>query len=346
MALEYYAGIDLGGTNMRVCVAVKDRILYKYSQPTPKTGPMTRLPDTAAKMIYRVISEASLRIQNLGGIGISTCSPFININYNNREARVIKTPNICGAKDENDGNLNDWEFVPLDPVLEERFPGIPVKSDNDCVSSGRAEYKLGIAKGVPNFGWFTWSTGIGGALFADGRMVSGKQGNAGHFGHITMQSARDVPCGCGGLNHLEALAAGPAIENRYNSRNHWRLPKIDCQGIFDAYRKGRDPAALETVKEAAAHVGDALASVVALTDTKLLVLGGSVWNDSDVLQPLLEHRIHYYGMPSLTKGVEIKTTAMAKHVGDVAALCNIVPDHWIEGWQKKEPWKDIKKIKD
>jgi glucokinase len=99
------------------------------------------------------------------------------------------------------------------------------------------------------------STGVGGGIVLDGRLLDGASGNAGHVGHVIVEpDGRLCPCGAQGC--LEAEASGTAI----------------------ASVTGRQPrdAGPESVARAGCMVGRAVASVVSLLDLDLAVVGGSV----------------------------------------------------------------------
>jgi glucokinase len=99
------------------------------------------------------------------------------------------------------------------------------------------------------------STGVGGGIVVDGRLLDGAAGNAGHIGHVIVEPD-GRPCACGGRGCLEAEASGPSI----------------------AAVTGRDPVlAPEAVRRRTGTlVGRAVASVVNLLDLRLAVVAGSV----------------------------------------------------------------------
>jgi glucokinase len=99
------------------------------------------------------------------------------------------------------------------------------------------------------------STGVGGGVFVDGRLLDGREGNAGHIGHVIVEPGGRI-CGCGARGCLEAQASGLAIEAM----------------------TGRPPAEAppELVEQVGRWVGRALASVCALLDLRLALVAGSV----------------------------------------------------------------------
>src|SRR5262249_20887176 len=106
-------------------------------------------------------------------------------------------------------NIPAWRGFPLRARLAERF-GLPVYVDNDAKALALGEGWQGAARGRDNYIGMVVSTGIGGGIVLDGRLLDGAAGNAGHIGHITVEP-RGHPCACGSRGCLEAEASGTAI---------------------------------------------------------------------------------------------------------------------------------------
>lgn len=151
-------------------------------------------------------------------------------------------------------NIPAWRDFPLLDRLVDRV-GLPTFIDNDAKALALAEGWLGSARGVENYLAMVVSTGVGGGIVLDGRLLDGADGNAGHIGHITVEPDGHL-CGCGARGCLEAEASGTAI----------------------AAITGR-PAAEATpdvIERTGRLVGRAVASVANLLDLRLAVVAGSV----------------------------------------------------------------------
>ena len=151
-------------------------------------------------------------------------------------------------------NIPAWRGFPLRQRLQERY-GLATFLELDTKALALAEGWRGAATGKRNYLAMVVSTGIGGGLVLDGRVIEGRTGNAGHVGHIVVQPG-GKPCSCGGRGCLESEASGWAIEAM----------------------TGRPPseAPPEVVNRTGELVGRALASVVSLCDLDLVVVAGSV----------------------------------------------------------------------
>ena len=151
-------------------------------------------------------------------------------------------------------NIAGWREYPLQARLQE-LTGLATFVDNDAKALALAEGWIGAAVGQSNFIAMVVSTGIGGGLVVDGRLLEGRLGNAGHIGHVVVVPD-GRPCACGGRGCLEAEASGTAL----------------------AAITGK-PAALaspDMVDRTGTLVGRAVASVVNLLDLPLAVISGSV----------------------------------------------------------------------
>jgi glucokinase len=151
-------------------------------------------------------------------------------------------------------NITQWQGFALRDRLQDAL-GLPVWVDNDAKALTLAEGWIGAAVGVDNFLGMVVSTGVGGGVVLDGRLLNGADGNAGHIGHVVVQPDGHR-CGCGGVGCLEAEASGTAI----------------------AAITGRPAAEADAamVQRTGTMVGRAVASVANLLDLQMAVVAGSV----------------------------------------------------------------------
>lgn len=151
-------------------------------------------------------------------------------------------------------NIPAWRDFPLRDRLSERF-GLPCAVDNDAKALALAEGRHGAAVGASDHLAMVVSTGVGGGLVLDGRLVDGASGNAGHIGHVVV-----VPdgrrCVCGSTGCLEAEASGTAIAAITG------LPAADADTVMR--------------RRTGTLVGRAVAALVVACDLRLVCVGGSV----------------------------------------------------------------------
>ena len=151
-------------------------------------------------------------------------------------------------------NIPAWRDFPLRARIA-RLTGLPTWVDNDAKALALADGWVGEAAGVDDYLSMVVSTGIGGGIVLNGTLLDGRDGNAGHIGHVVVEPDGRV-CGCGGRGCLEAEASGLAI----------------------AATTGRPPAEAgpEVVERTGRLVGRAVASVANLLGLRLAAVSGSV----------------------------------------------------------------------
>ena len=208
------ACIDIGGTKVAVSLnsgAGLD-LLARRSEPTAKEGGNDALARQVMRMVDEACAEHGIAPGAVERAGVSSCGPFVM-----RQGLIeLAAPNICGGiAGPARGLPNDWETALLEAPLRERFREVRV--ENDCVAALEAERRWGALQGFDHCAYITWSTGIGCGLCVDGHVLRGKNGNAGHAGHMFVSDNNDALCGCGNVGDVEALTAGSAIARRFGA---------------------------------------------------------------------------------------------------------------------------------
>ena len=151
-------------------------------------------------------------------------------------------------------NIPAWRDFPLRGRLAQEH-GVPVAVDGDAKALALGEGWRGAGAGLGSFLAMVVSTGVGGGLVVDGRLLDGASGNAGHVGHVVAVPGGAL-CGCGGRGCLEAEISGTAIGRRLGA-------PAATAGPDEVARAGR-------------LLGEALGSVVNLLDLSAVLVGGSV----------------------------------------------------------------------
>ena len=166
------------------------------------------------------------------------------------------------------------------------------------------------------------STGIGGGLVLDGAPYDGRTGNAGHVGHVVVEPD-GVPCTCGGRGCVETVASGPHLA-RWARENGWDAPPdADAKELADAANRG-DPVALQAFRRGTTALAMAIASVAAVCDLDLVVIGGGVAKSGALLfDPLREALTTYAGLDFI-RGLRVVPAELGGDAGLVgaAALLN------------------------
>lgn len=307
------ACVDIGGTKVAISIADQHGIGGKVAEPTAKEGNNDALAQQIIRLIGQSCQLRGIAVSDIGSVGVSSCGPFVL----NGGLVELAAPNICGGlAGKARGLPNDWMSALLEAPLRAAFKNVRV--ENDGVGALEAERRWGALQGTPNCAYVTWSTGIGMGLCVDGHILRGKNGNAGHGGHIFVSDNSDALCGCGLIGDVEALVAGNAIARRFAAQGY-----ADASVLFAAARAGDKRA--EAIIDALCHVmGRALFNITALMDLQRIALGGSVfWHNQDYLLPRLQAFMQGK-LPALTNGLEIVPAGLGERVGDFAALALVV----------------------
>lgn len=188
--------LDIGGTWIRAAVVTPaGEILVRSRRPLPTSEGGRAVVDTCLD----ALGEARMRTgcHTLERIGVSVTGPV-----DPRTGKLFTPPNTGPVL----AGLELGEALSRAACLE-------VRVDRDTNAAALGEHRCGSARGTANFVFITVSTGVGGAVMLDGRLIRGADGVAGEIGHICVE--RGGPrCGCGRRGCVEAIASGPSIARR------------------------------------------------------------------------------------------------------------------------------------
>lgn len=268
--MKYYIGIDLGGTNVRVAkIDENGNIIQDIKERSyGSQGPKERVRDIIFSMLDRIDD-----LKSCEGIGVAIPGPVDVYNM------VMPISN----------NLAGFENYPLAKLIKERYD-MPVYLDNDANMAGLAEATLGAGKGKGIVYYITHSTGVGGGLVVNGKVVSGQMGFAGEIGNIIVKD------GC--KRYSKYLCAG-SIESESSGTG---LTRKACElygegktskDIFEKYKEG-DLKAIEVVNEMADNMGRLLATIGQILDPHCFIIGGGVASQSDLYWPQMIEAYHSY----------------------------------------------------
>jgi len=307
------ACVDIGGTKVAVSIVDDQGIRGKVSEPTATTGANDALGQQIIRLIGQSCDAAEVPVQRIARVGVASCGPFVL----DKGLVELAAPNICGGQAGPARGLpNDWKTALLEAPLRTAFAHVRV--ENDGIGALEAERRWGALQinGVPmaNCAYVTWSTGIGTGLCVDGHVLRGKNGNAGHAGHLFVSDNNDALCGCGNVGDVEGLVAGNAIARRFASAGY-----ADAAQLFKAAYAG-DARAIGLIDDLCLVMGRMLYALIATLDLQRISMGGSVyWHHRDYLLPRLRAVVRGK-LPALTDGCELVSAGLGERVGDFGAL--------------------------
>ena len=188
--------LDVGATNVRAAVVGPDGTIDVRRTARTPTG---QAGDAVVSFILDLLRQARDEYAASGGrdaIAVGICAPGP---LDAATGTLIEPPNLGG----------DWRGLALGPAIGDGLR-LPWALDRDTVGTILGEWHFGAGRGSTDLVYLTISTGVGGAVVTDGRLLLGPDGVAGELGHMTVDM--DGPlCGCGAPGHVEAFASGVAI---------------------------------------------------------------------------------------------------------------------------------------
>lgn len=298
--------IDIGGTKLAAAVAEPGGRLATWAQvPTPHDVDAEQLWRTVEALLDRVLSEARVTPAGLAGVGAGCGGPM------QWPAGVVSPLNIPA-----------WREFPLRARLRDRFGAIPVRVHNDAVCLAAAEHWRGAGRGRRNMLGMVVSTGVGGGLILDSRLVSGASGNAGHIGHVVVDE--DGPmCLCGARGCLEAIARGPALVAWAQGQGwHQGRPDATARDLADDAAHGH-PVGLAAMRRAGRALGIAIAAATYLCDLEVVSIGGGLSQAGAVLFDPLEETLRAHARLKFAREVRVVPAALGQNGGLVGAAALI-----------------------
>lgn len=305
-------GIDLGGTQVRAALVGTDgALLARAAARTDAVGG----PRAVVKQIQALIGEVTAGVAPdlIAGVGVCAPGPL-----DGPAGVVLGIPTLPG-----------WVDIPIVAWLTEALH-LPVVLENDGVGAAMGEWRFGAGRGLTDFVYVTVSTGIGGGVIADGRVLRGRRQLAGHIGHMTTAPQGET-CSCGNRGCWEAQASGPALgalARKLAAQTPGSLlaahgAALDARHVMEAARAG-DALALELVAREAAELGLGIVNLLHLYSPEVVVVGGGVSSGFDLLHAGIEQQIRTRALPPFRE-VPVVVARLGQDSGLVGAASLVLP---------------------
>jgi glucokinase len=304
---ERFIVIDLGGTHVRVAVSDHTlRLRGKLDEPTALQGG----PDGVLAQLFRMsmscMADTGTAIGDVSLLTVGVPGPL------DASTGVVFSP----------PNLPGWHDVPLRRNLEAVFQ-VPVKVVNDANAAALGEFHFGAGRGHRNFVYITVSTGIGGGIVVDGRLVEGTVGTAGEIGHTTIDRHGPV-CPCGNIGCLEVIASGTAIARSFRERlaagedssvTAQVRGRVPTAADVAAGAQQGDPLAAAVFEEAAEALGLGVVNCIHLFNPDVIAIGGGVSQAGDLLFGPVRRMVERHAFPVPRNIVRIVPVELGDEVG-------------------------------
>jgi glucokinase len=348
----YVFGVDISAEGERIVLAdlrgtVLGRTAHVSSEsPNPSMAPPDEVIARASALMRDLLEKKGLKVREVLRIGMGFGGPV--------DSRLGLVRTAHGAR--------GWEGFPLAAKMESEFDATTLL-ENDARLAALGEMWFGVGAGgqwgvgseqgsssgtpqpahrtLPPIGdlvYVHWSTGVGGGIVSDGRLLRGATTIAGEVGHTVVRTGDNaLPCRCGGRGHLEAYVRAPALLQRaqdlWNSelgmRNADSFGKSDSAflipnsefSIATLFAHAEHDSTLQRlVDEAVEMMAVTVGNLITSMNPRVAVIGGRVAREGAHLIPRIASLARSYAMPVSAHDVTIAPAAL----GDEATVMGAV----------------------
>ncbi|MFI6148904.1 ROK family protein [Streptomyces sp. NPDC051109] len=271
----YALGIDIGRSRLRVALADLDGTVVARCDVRNQARTANTMADLAVSTAHGLVADSALDPRKVTHAVVGT--PGV---YDEDKRRVRYARQLPG-----------WGRPGLFDRIRDGL-GLPVAVQNDANLAALGEYTYGVGAGSRLFVYVMIGTGLGMGIVNEGRLFTGAHGGAGEIGFLpwagrgeadpgsdTADSA-DSTDSAGSTDSMEDAVSAEAVVQ--GARAHGMTGPLTAKDVFDAARAG-DPAAARAVEQEGVRLAHTVAAVSAVLDPDLVVLGGGVGHNADLL---------------------------------------------------------------
>ncbi|MGE2717641.1 ROK family protein [Mycolicibacterium litorale] len=288
--------LDIGGTKLAAgLVDPAGAVVHRGTVPTPRTD-AEAVWAAAESLVVEALAAGRGEVRR---VGIGSAGP-------------IDLPSGTVSPI----NLTVWQRFPIVSRVA-ALTGLPVRLGSDGLCMAMGERWCGAGRDAQFLLGMVVSTGVGGGLVLDGAPYDGRTGNAGHVGHVVVDPD-GARCSCGGRGCVETVAAGPRMV-RWALDHGWPAsPQADARDLAAAALAG-DAVARQAYQRGARAVAAMIASVGAVCDLDLVVIGGGVARSGALLFDPLRAALTEYAGLSYLRDLTVAPASLGGDAGLVGA---------------------------
>lgn len=316
LALPLFAGIDVGGTNIKIGLASDDgQIVAEGKFPTEQERGPEHAIECAAEELQKLAESNGYDFSDVAAVGLGTPGTM------DIPAGLILEPS----------NLSSWRHFNVRDELN-RAVGRPVTYTNDANAAAYGEFWAGGGSEFQSMVLFTLGTGVGGGIILGDHWIDGAHSHGSEVGHVMVDTAVDARvCSCGKRGHLEAYASATALVARANEKLDAGVTSVlnDCKEVTalevsNAAAAG-DEVALELVMETADYLARGIVTLLHVIDPEVTVLGGAMnfgGNESDLgrkFRDRIHEQVAKWTFPIVAKHLTIDFAKLGSSAGWVGA---------------------------
>jgi glucokinase len=301
--MTLHAGIDVGGTNLRVGIVQGTRVIHRQRHHADFAR-LCRLhsPEAAWARIVEAMAEPLcgllLQFPEIRSIGIGFPGFMDPVT-----GTVLQSPNLPGL-----------HCVDLAGDMSARI-GRPVIVENDGMAAAYGEYRL-CDHPAYSFGYIGLGTGVGGGLIHAGKPFTGQHGAAMEVGHLIVDYGETArPCGCGNRGCLERYASASGVSLSYKLATGFELDSIKIAELAQA----GDIHALAAFSLAGTYLAQAVAHIAKILDIGQMVIGGGLSNGWEFMQAAFDAQLRTDLIPALRGNLSVTLSSSGDEAGIIGA---------------------------
>lgn len=302
----YCGGIDVGGTKIAAALFAEDGRMSARRRVPIDRG----LAEKPVRQVIGLIRDLEDKARKQGGElrSIGICIPGVVFARSGR----VWAPNIPG-----------WDHFPLRDRLAVKTK-IPLVLDSDRSAYVLGEQWCGVAKGKEEVVFLAVGTGIGAGFVSGGRLIRGSRDIAGAVGWFGLDprfkseyAARgcfeaEASGGSIGRKARELLAAGEPSLMRAMVKG--KIGMATAETVVGAARTG-DPLARHILDAAVIYLAMGIANIVSILNPEMIVLGGGLFQASDLLLEPIRKEFKRWAQPLAAKRVKIELSVLGEKAG-------------------------------
>jgi len=291
-------GVEMGAAHVAVALTnLRGKVLAWETREHPVRSDPPGTRQVIAELCELCLAAPAAAGKPLVGIGVAVPSP-VDPSHPDRLSTVV---------------LPDWQGrLGLDDLSERH--GVPLLVDNDANLGALAEQWWELGRDADNLAFIKVATGIGSGHIIDGEIYRGAAGFAGEIGHIAIDPHGEL-CICGLRGCLATFIGGNALTIRatelatYHPQSVLAGKDFTVHDIENAALAG-DSLALQVIREAAEHLGTAIAGLLNLMNPAVVILGGDLARLGDLLLDPLRARVHSRTLVDSVASAEIRVSKL------------------------------------
>lgn len=275
-------GLDIGGTNIKAALVRENGELVDHLVvSTPQKRDPIDVVNATTHVVHNLLSRTKLAPS---GVGVAAAGPV----------DLAGEHVICAP------NFPTWEMAPLRMALSQAL-GLPAVLGNDVDAFGLAEHRWGAAIGLKHFIAVAVGTGVGGAVFIDGKLYRGAQGGAAELGFTVISQHGPAVMGRSGV--LEGFIGRRGLDEIV--LKHFPTGEIPAPRKVTELAAQGDPRAKKVHADVAFYLAEAAATWLHILNPEAIILGGGTLAGADFFFHEFERLLRARALPLQTRDLKI-----------------------------------------